>query len=88
MPLTKLKKINGGIVLVENSEVIVELPLTIAGTMYDGKVEHIIAIEAKLKEALTRTRLSSYRCYLYAYYFYSQHIYHIFELHQGAFLML
>ncbi len=48
----EIKKINGGIVLVENSEVIVSIPLTIAGTMYDGKVEHVIAIEAKLKEAL------------------------------------
>ena len=48
----EIKKINGGIVLVENGEIVVNLPLTIAGTMYDGKVEHIIAIEAKLKEAL------------------------------------
>ena len=35
----EIKKMNGGIVLVENGEVIVSIPLTIAGTMYDGKVE-------------------------------------------------
>ena len=40
----EIKKTKGGIVLVENSEVIVSLPLAIAGMMYDGKVEHVIAI--------------------------------------------
>ncbi|MGM9949082.1 MAG: adenine deaminase C-terminal domain-containing protein [Lysinibacillus sp.] len=48
----ELKEMQGGIVLVEDGEVVESLPLPIAGGMYDGKVEHLIERELALKEAL------------------------------------
>ena len=48
----ELKEMQGGIVLVEDGEVVESLPLKIAGGMYDGKVEHLIEKELALKEAL------------------------------------
>lgn len=48
----EMKKLNGGIVLVENEEVIASIPLTIGGTLYDGPVEELIEKETALKSAL------------------------------------
>ncbi|MFF5996477.1 adenine deaminase C-terminal domain-containing protein [Lysinibacillus sp. KU-BSD001] len=48
----ELKNMNGGIVLVEDGEVVASIPLPIAGTMYNGPVEHLIEKEIALKEAL------------------------------------
>ncbi|KAB8129930.1 adenine deaminase [Gracilibacillus oryzae] len=52
LAFTRMKEIGGGIVLVHEGEVIFELPLTIAGMMYDGKMEKLIAEDLKLKEIL------------------------------------
>lgn len=43
---------NGGIVLVEDGQVIVKIPLTLAGSVYDGDVEELIPLEVELKQAL------------------------------------
>lgn len=48
----EVKKMNGGIALVENNEVVEALPLTIGGTLYDGDVEELIQKEIALKSAL------------------------------------
>ncbi|MFY3790119.1 adenine deaminase C-terminal domain-containing protein [Ureibacillus sp. MALMAid1270] len=48
----EMKKLNGGIVLVENQEVIASIPLTIGGTLYDGPVEELIEKENTLISAL------------------------------------
>lgn len=48
----EMKKLNGGIVLVEDNEVIASIPLTIGGTLYDGPVEELIEKESALISAL------------------------------------
>lgn len=48
----ELKRLNGGIVLVEDKEVVVSIPLTINGTLFDGDVESLIEYELTLKTAL------------------------------------
>lgn len=48
----ELKKMKGGIVLVEDGQVVASVPLTIAGSLYDGAVEDLIPQEVALKEAL------------------------------------
>lgn len=48
----ELKKMNGGIVLVEDRQVVTSLPLTLAGGIYDGPVEELIPLELELKRAL------------------------------------
>ncbi len=48
----RMKEIGGGIVLVHDGEVIFELPLTIAGMMYDGEIPPLIEKDRKLKELL------------------------------------
>lgn len=48
----ELKRLKGGIVLVENKEVIVSIPLAINGTLFNGDVEEIIQYELALKSAL------------------------------------
>ncbi|WP_431028099.1 adenine deaminase C-terminal domain-containing protein [Lysinibacillus sp. LZ02] len=48
----EIKNMNGGIVLVEDGEVVASIPLPIAGTMSNGPVEHLIEKEIALKEAL------------------------------------
>ncbi len=48
----EMKKLNGGIVLVEDGEVIASIPLTIGGTLYDGPVEELIEKESALISAL------------------------------------
>ena len=32
----EMKKMNGGIVLVEDDQIVTSIPLTLAGTIYDG----------------------------------------------------
>jgi adenine deaminase len=48
----ELKKMHGGIVLVEDGEVVSSIPLTLAGSLYDGPVEELIPLELKLKAEL------------------------------------
>ncbi|ATP41971.1 adenosine deaminase [Solibacillus sp. R5-41] len=48
----ELKKMNGGIVLVENGQVVTSLPLAFSGSFFDGKVENVISLELDLKAAL------------------------------------
>lgn len=48
----ELKKMHGGIVLVEDGAVVESIPLTISGSMYDGNVDDLIERELALKEAL------------------------------------
>ncbi|MER1998209.1 MAG: adenine deaminase C-terminal domain-containing protein [Lysinibacillus sp.] len=50
--LQKLKEMKGGIVLVEDGQVVADIPLTIAGVMYDGDVEQLIEKEKALKKAI------------------------------------
>lgn len=48
----KLKEIGGGIVLVHEGEVLLEIPLTLAGIMYNGSMPELIAKEKELKQLL------------------------------------
>lgn len=48
----ELKRLNGGIVLVEHEQVVHHIPLTIAGSMYDGSMEELMQLERRLIEAL------------------------------------
>lgn len=47
-----LKNMKGGIVLVENDDIIATIPLTISGSYYNGSVENLIELEMNLKIAL------------------------------------
>ncbi|MER2192557.1 MAG: adenine deaminase C-terminal domain-containing protein [Solibacillus sp.] len=48
----ELKRLKGGIVLTEDSAVVAAIPLSIAGSLYDGNVETLIPLELALKDAL------------------------------------
>lgn len=48
----RMKEVGGGIVLVENGEVIHEIPLTLAGVMSDKDMETLIEEEKQLKHLL------------------------------------
>lgn len=48
----EMKKMQGGIVLVENGNIIASVPLTISGAYYNGSVEQLIELEEELKRAL------------------------------------
>jgi len=48
----ELKKMNGGIVLVENGQVVAKIPLVLGGSIYDGDVRELIPLEVELKQAL------------------------------------
>ncbi|MDL4842034.1 adenine deaminase C-terminal domain-containing protein [Aquibacillus rhizosphaerae] len=48
----RMKEIGGGIVLVNEGEIIYELPLTLSGMMYDGELETLIEKDKQLKETL------------------------------------
>ncbi|MGJ9458377.1 adenine deaminase C-terminal domain-containing protein [Oceanobacillus sp. CF4.6] len=48
----RLKEIGGGVVLVHEGKVLVEIPLDLGGTMSDVKIETLISKERKLKEHL------------------------------------
>ena len=50
----ELKRLTGGIVLVENKEVVATIPLIINGTLFQGDVEELIEYENKLKLALAQ----------------------------------
>ncbi len=52
LAFNRMKEIGGGIVLVHEGEVIFELPLQVAGMMYDGKMPALIAEDEKLKQLL------------------------------------
>lgn len=51
---SELKKMNGGIVLVEDGQVVTSIPLALAGGLYDGSVEELIPLERALKSALKK----------------------------------
>ncbi|WP_077624268.1 adenine deaminase C-terminal domain-containing protein [Sediminibacillus massiliensis] len=48
----RMKEIGGGIVLADQGEIIFELPLALAGMMYDGKMEELIELEQTFKSLL------------------------------------
>ncbi|MFC2949504.1 adenine deaminase C-terminal domain-containing protein [Virgibacillus sediminis] len=48
----RLKEIGGGIVLVHEGEIILEIPLSLSGFMFDGPMEALIEKEKKLKSCL------------------------------------
>ena len=48
----ELKKMNGGIVLVEDGQIVTSLPLAYSGSFFDGTVEEVIQLELDLKAAL------------------------------------
>ncbi|MBM7572797.1 adenine deaminase C-terminal domain-containing protein [Aquibacillus albus] len=48
----RMKEIGGGIVLVNDGQVVFELPLRLSGMMYDGKMEDLIKLDEQLKETL------------------------------------
>ncbi len=50
----EMKRLNGGIVLVEDGEVIASIPLTILGGMYDGHMEDLVPQERALKDELRK----------------------------------
>lgn len=49
----RLKEIGGGIVLVNGGEVLLEIPLSLSGFMYQGSMEELIKKEKLLKKHLT-----------------------------------
>lgn len=48
----RMKQIGGGIVLVNKGEVVLEMPLTLGGAMYDGSMTELIEKEKQLKTVL------------------------------------
>ncbi|WP_042225212.1 adenine deaminase C-terminal domain-containing protein [Oceanobacillus manasiensis] len=48
----RLKELGGGIVIVHEGEVLLEIPLTLSGTMYDGNMRDLIEKEKLLKQIL------------------------------------
>ncbi|WP_206207711.1 adenine deaminase C-terminal domain-containing protein [Virgibacillus indicus] len=48
----RMKEIGGGIVLVNKGEVVLEIPLTLGGAMYDGSMTELIEKEKQLKTVL------------------------------------
>src|SRR5690625_7565274 len=48
----RMKEIGGGIVLAQEGKIIFELPLELAGMMYQGTMVDLIAKEKELKEIL------------------------------------
>jgi len=48
----RMKEIGGGIVVVHKGKVLFELPLSLAGAMYDGSIETLIEKEYELKNIL------------------------------------
>ncbi|WP_330949468.1 adenine deaminase C-terminal domain-containing protein [Virgibacillus sp. MG-45] len=48
----RMKAIGGGIVVVHQREVLIEIPLTLGGVMFDGGMETLIAKEKELKQHL------------------------------------
>ncbi|MTW86296.1 amidohydrolase family protein [Virgibacillus dakarensis] len=48
----RLKELGGGIVLAHQGEILFELPLTLGGIMFDGKMEQLIEKEKQLKATL------------------------------------
>lgn len=49
----EMKKMNGGIVIVESGKPIVSIPLTVGGIFFDGDMETLIAKEKALKKVLS-----------------------------------
>ncbi len=49
----RLKEIGGGIVLVHDGEVLLEIPLALGGFMFDGGMEELIEKEKQLRSILT-----------------------------------
>jgi adenine deaminase len=81
----RVKEIGGGIVLVENGEVIHEIPLTITGVMSDVSVEKIIESEKVLK-ALLRERGYRFNDPIYSLLFFSStHLPYIRITQQGIY---
>ena len=76
----EMKKMNGGIVLVENDEVVCSIKLPIGGGLSDKPMEELIEEELLLKKELSCKRIISMGMQFIHYYFYSQRIYHMFEL--------
>ncbi|MFC4401684.1 adenine deaminase C-terminal domain-containing protein [Gracilibacillus xinjiangensis] len=54
LAFTRMKEIGGGIVLVHEGKVIFELPLNIAGMMFDGKMNVLIDKDLELKDILIK----------------------------------
>ncbi|MFD2045200.1 adenine deaminase C-terminal domain-containing protein [Ornithinibacillus salinisoli] len=48
----RLKELGGGIVLVHQGEVLLEIPLTLSGKMFDGSMNELIRKETQLKNVL------------------------------------
>ncbi|HLS65485.1 MAG TPA: adenine deaminase C-terminal domain-containing protein [Pseudogracilibacillus sp.] len=48
----RMKEIGGGLVLVHNGDVLFELPLSLAGVMYDGKMDKLIEQETEVIKLL------------------------------------
>ncbi|HEX6594102.1 MAG TPA: adenine deaminase C-terminal domain-containing protein [Bacillota bacterium] len=48
----RLKELGGGIVLVHNGKVLIEIPLPLGGIMYDGEMTDLIQKEKELKKIL------------------------------------
>lgn len=52
LAFARMKELGGGIVLAHHGEIIFELPLPLAGIMYDGKMEELMEKEQELKALL------------------------------------
>ncbi|WP_058306166.1 adenine deaminase C-terminal domain-containing protein [Gracilibacillus massiliensis] len=52
LAFSRMKEMGGGIVLVHEGEVIFELPLTIAGMMYDGSMPDLMVEDQRMKDIL------------------------------------
>ncbi|TQS71899.1 adenine deaminase [Ornithinibacillus gellani] len=50
----RLKKMGGGIVIVNQGEVLLEIPLKLGGVMYDGKLSDLIELEKELRQILSQ----------------------------------
>ncbi|UJL47250.1 adenine deaminase [Virgibacillus sp. NKC19-16] len=79
----RLKEIGGGIVLVHNGEVLVELPLTLGGVMFNGKMSTLIEKEKQLKETLAEFGYSHNDPIYTIYFLSSTHLPYIRITQQG-----
>lgn len=81
----ELKRLNGGIVLAENKEVVASIPLKINGKLFDGDVEQLIDYEKLLTKALQERGYSHSDAIYTLFFLQSTHLPYIRITPQGIY---
>ena len=76
----RMKEIGGGIVMVEDSQVVCELPLTLHGIMSNLPIEELISQEKRLLDRVKRARAMHFQILFTVLPSFRQHICLIFGL--------